>query len=191
MYLAVWAFCDGWTTFLDDRKVVDCSGTCTYITRRFDQDVSSQASARPPSAAANPLRRHRQHRRTHSPLMSPTAFSSASIDLEAQVAFPAPTRVMPDSSRTAPVAPVNPTDELFGYTFSSSPRTRDSRHDSVRMSISDVPPPYVEESDVPAYTLHAPEPMTLAMYLFKFGFCTFSPLPLHKMTKTHLYFYKL
>ncbi|KIJ94810.1 hypothetical protein K443DRAFT_683492 [Laccaria amethystina LaAM-08-1] len=102
--------------------------------------------------------------------MSPTAFSSASIDLEAQVALPAPTRVMPDSSRTAPVAPINPTDELFGYTFSSSPRTRDSRHDSVRMSISDVPPPYVEESDVPAYTLHAPEPMTLAMYLFKFGF---------------------
>jgi len=34
------------------------------------------------------------------------------------------------------------------------------------------PPSYAEEAAIPLpeYTLHAPEPVTLAMYLFKFGF---------------------
>jgi hypothetical protein len=65
---------------------------------------------------------------------------------------------------------MDPMGEHFGYTFSSS-RTHESRHDR-RQSIADVPPPYAEEADIalPEYTLHAPEPVTLAMYLFKFGF---------------------
>ncbi|KIM44061.1 hypothetical protein M413DRAFT_68180 [Hebeloma cylindrosporum] len=65
---------------------------------------------------------------------------------------------------------MNPMDESFGYTLSSS-RSHDSRHDR-RQSIADIPPPYSEESAIPLpeYALHAPEPVTLAMYLFKFGF---------------------
>ncbi|PPR00216.1 hypothetical protein CVT24_004955 [Panaeolus cyanescens] len=99
--------------------------------------------------------------------MSVTASTStAPIDLEAQ------TIVAPVQAVTRTVILREPTDEYFGYTFST---TRESRHDSSRrMSIADaeVPPPYSEEPDVnlPGYTLHAPEPVTLAMYLFKFGF---------------------
>ncbi|KAF9530678.1 hypothetical protein CPB83DRAFT_738531, partial [Crepidotus variabilis] len=50
--------------------------------------------------------------------------------------------------------------------------THDSRHDDRRQSLADVPPAYDEEAAIPLpeYTLHAPEPVTLAMYLFKFGF---------------------
>jgi hypothetical protein len=53
--------------------------------------------------------------------------------------------------------------------------THDSRHDERTQSLADVPPAYAEESAIPLpeYSLHAPEPVTLAMYLFKFGFCKF------------------
>ncbi|KAF9555923.1 hypothetical protein CPC08DRAFT_711594 [Agrocybe pediades] len=58
--------------------------------------------------------------------------------------------------------------------------THDSRHDedvSRRRSLGDFAPPpaYSEEAAIPLpeYTLHAPEPVTLAMYLFKFGFLFF------------------
>ncbi|PPQ64970.1 hypothetical protein CVT24_008158 [Panaeolus cyanescens] len=103
--------------------------------------------------------------------------SMAPIDLEAQTIVAPPQAMMIQSPRSAAIASPQmrePTDEYFGYTFSTS-RTRDSRHDdSNRMSVADseVLPPYTEETDVnlPAYTLHAPEPITLAMYLFKFGF---------------------
>ncbi|KAJ7911493.1 hypothetical protein B0H13DRAFT_2660539 [Mycena leptocephala] len=54
----------------------------------------------------------------------------------------------------------NPVDDFFGLARTSS-RTYDSR------SEHDVPPSYV---DAPEYTLRATEPVTLAMYLFKFGF---------------------
>ncbi|KAF7330270.1 hypothetical protein MVEN_02464900 [Mycena venus] len=54
----------------------------------------------------------------------------------------------------------NPVDDFFGLARTSS-RTYDSR------SERDVPPPYV---DAPEYTLRSTEPVTLAMYLFKFGF---------------------
>ncbi|KAF9039096.1 hypothetical protein BJ165DRAFT_1416502 [Panaeolus papilionaceus] len=95
--------------------------------------------------------------------------SSAPIDLEAQNIV-APVQAITMQSPRA-IMMREPTDEYFGYTFST---TRDSRHDSRRMSMADaeVPPPYTEETDVnlPGYTLHAPEPVTLAMYLFKFGF---------------------
>ena len=66
---------------------------------------------------------------------------------------------------------MDPTDESFGYTLSTS-MSHESRHDRRQSS----PPPYSEESTIPLpeYTLQAPEPVTLAMYLFKFGFCKFS-----------------
>ncbi|KAG7094233.1 hypothetical protein E1B28_007839 [Marasmius oreades] len=77
-----------------------------------------------------------------------------------------------------PAASINPTDSFFGYTFSSS--VSDSRHDT-RISSPDIdlelglrcvsspdvaPPPYVEP---PEYTKSS-ETVTLAKYLFKFGF---------------------
>ncbi|KAF8896580.1 hypothetical protein BD779DRAFT_1496677 [Infundibulicybe gibba] len=58
----------------------------------------------------------------------------------------------------------DPTDAFFGYTFASS-RTHESRHDR---RISEVLPPYTEDLP-PTYTEKA-EHITLAMYLFKFGF---------------------
>jgi hypothetical protein len=39
-------------------------------------------------------------------------------------------------------------------------------------NIAEVPLPYVEESTLPEYTPYA-EPVTRAMYLFKFAFCKF------------------
>ncbi|KAF7375214.1 hypothetical protein MSAN_00408000 [Mycena sanguinolenta] len=75
---------------------------------------------------------------------------------------------MSSSSSQTIVSPVvahiprttNPVDDFFGLARSSS-RTWDSR------SQCDELPAYV---DAPEYTLRAQEPVTLAMYLFKFGF---------------------
>ncbi|KAG7094160.1 hypothetical protein E1B28_007771 [Marasmius oreades] len=76
-------------------------------------------------------------------------------------------------------ATINPTDSFFGYTFSSG-SVSDSRHDR-RIISSDIdlelglnhdsspdiaPPPYIEP---PEYT-ESSETVTLAKYLFKFGF---------------------
>jgi hypothetical protein len=76
-------------------------------------------------------------------------------------------------THTARAVAAHPADDFFGYAASS--RTRDSRHDDdSRQSLAgDVPPPYAAEAAIPLpeYTVHAPEPVTLAMYLFKFGFC--------------------
>ncbi|KAF7312059.1 hypothetical protein MIND_00218000 [Mycena indigotica] len=60
-----------------------------------------------------------------------------------------------------PRATHNLVDDFFG--------SRESRHDNHRLSLAESvsPPPYVE---CPEYTFRAPEPVTLAMYLFKFGF---------------------
>lgn len=100
--------------------------------------------------------------------MSATA-STSNTDIEAQLPAPAVTR--------NPLPALNfrardPLDASFGYTFST-----ESRHDdgSLRQSIADVLPPYAEDAEIPlpGYTRHAPEPATLAMFLFKFGFCTF------------------
>ncbi|KAJ7116442.1 hypothetical protein C8R44DRAFT_879812 [Mycena epipterygia] len=60
--------------------------------------------------------------------------------------------------RSAGCSTTNPVDDFFGLALTST-RTHDSR--------SDVPPPY---GDAPEYTMRATEPVTLAMYLFKFGF---------------------
>jgi len=62
--------------------------------------------------------------------------------------------------------PIDPMDDFFGYTLTTT-RTHDSRHDESNM---EGLPPYVEEElNLPEYTPYA-EPVTLAMYLFKFGF---------------------
>ncbi|PPQ86526.1 hypothetical protein CVT25_007177 [Psilocybe cyanescens] len=111
---------------------------------------------------------------------SSSAASTSNLDLEAQ----RPTTPVPVLTHTTwtppPMRMLDPMDEQFGYTFSaaaSSSPTHESRHDATRsrQSMSDIPPPYAEESAIPLpeYTLHAPEPVTLAMFLFKFGFCTF------------------
>jgi hypothetical protein len=111
--------------------------------------------------------------------MSATSSSSASysVDIEAQNTLSGtttspsvPMPVLTHEVRTpAQVAlPIDPMDDFFGYTLSST-RTHDSRHDG---NNAEVPPPYVEDSNPPEYTPYA-EPVTLAMYLFKFGFCKF------------------
>ncbi|CAA7267837.1 unnamed protein product [Cyclocybe aegerita] len=83
-----------------------------------------------------------------------------------------PLSAMTQSPRTTPLTHMmDPMDASFGYTFTSSKSTHESQHDR-RQSLSDVHPPYAEEAGIPLpdYTLHASEPVTLAMYLFKFGF---------------------
>jgi hypothetical protein len=108
---------------------------------------------------------------------TPSSLASVSynVDIEAQntnaTALPsAPMPMLTHEVRTpARVAgPIDPMDDFFGYTLSTT-RTQDSRHDE---NNTEVLPPYVEESNLPEYTPYA-EPVTLAMYLFKFGFCKF------------------
>ncbi|KAJ7510471.1 hypothetical protein B0H11DRAFT_2216263 [Mycena galericulata] len=84
--------------------------------------------------------------------------------------IPAPSAAVTHVERSSTVQnTTNPVDDFFGYTLASS-RTRDSRHDlanSPRQSLPLAPPPYDE---APEYTQKPKEPVTLAMYLFKFGF---------------------
>ena len=94
-----------------------------------------------------------------------SASVTAVVDLEAQSSIHAPTPAITHITRSPPSHPSpNPIDSF--YSFSSS-RTHESRHD---LSVADVPPPYVD--DLPPYSEKAPEPLTLAKYLFMFGFCT-------------------
>ncbi|KAG5653012.1 hypothetical protein H0H81_002705 [Sphagnurus paluster] len=86
---------------------------------------------------------------------------SAPIDLEAQTILSVPTPVLTYTTRT-PASERDPLDNFFGQA-SSAPRIRDSRHDTEAL------PAYVEDLP-PNYALKAPEPLTLARYLFKFGF---------------------
>jgi len=89
--------------------------------------------------------------------------SSQIIAAQSTSSLPEPLPVVTHTPHSSPVeATINPVDDFFGYTLSSS-RTHDSRHDR---RLSDVPPPYAEP---PVYTLKD-QPVTLAMYLFKFGF---------------------
>ncbi|KAH6901508.1 hypothetical protein BKA70DRAFT_1308869 [Coprinopsis sp. MPI-PUGE-AT-0042] len=96
-------------------------------------------------------------------------------------AIASPTPVVTSPTRTVSVAEdqprvYDPVDEFFGYRFASS-ATQESRHDGrSRASSIMIPadaealPAYAEDDDsLPQYTPHA-EPVTLAMYLFKFGF---------------------
>ncbi|GLB40141.1 hypothetical protein LshimejAT787_0800120 [Lyophyllum shimeji] len=101
-------------------------------------------------------------------MSAPIASSSATtLDIEAQTSLASPTPVLTHSPRIPPTVATerNPLDEYFGYTLASS-RTHESRHD---LSAADVLPPYSED-EPPTYSLKAPEPTTLAQYLFKFGF---------------------
>ncbi|KAJ7284575.1 hypothetical protein C8J57DRAFT_1288912 [Mycena rebaudengoi] len=75
------------------------------------------------------------------------------------VSLPA-TLVAAHIPRSAPAeATTNPVDDFFGLALTST-RTHDSRS-------SERPPSYI---DAPLYSTRATEPVTLAMYLFKFGF---------------------
>ena len=107
-------------------------------------------------------------------------------DLEAQapISAPSPVRVRAERTRHSSVDetdPVDPVDVFFGVsathtrsrTSLSLAGTRDSRHDGSRQPTlvePEVPPSYEDSLEPPAYALVADQP-TLAMYLFKFGFC--------------------
>ncbi|KAG2358150.1 hypothetical protein BDR07DRAFT_1418475 [Suillus spraguei] len=115
------------------------------------------------------------------------SISSVDIDLEAQTVtgthasftLPAPTQAA-HSPATPTHTPqqrdntTDPIDDFFGVTRA----TRESRHDSYvapnRISMTldgEAPPPYTSTTEPPAYNSTSAEPVTLAMYLFKFGFC--------------------
>ncbi|KAJ2935531.1 hypothetical protein H1R20_g1565, partial [Candolleomyces eurysporus] len=102
--------------------------------------------------------------------------STASTSSMTVVAPPTPALAL-STSRTAsaseqPQRTYDVVDEFFGYRFATS-ATQESRHDrtqSVVYTDAEALPPYAEEdSSLPAYTPYA-EPVTLAMFLFKFGF---------------------
>ncbi|KAH7924941.1 hypothetical protein BV22DRAFT_1034638 [Leucogyrophana mollusca] len=112
--------------------------------------------------------------------------SPADIDLEAQIItgthapFSIPAAPEPAHSAAAPSRTpdnsdtTNPIDDFFGVTRARA--THESRHDSYpaasRSSAvdADAPPSYADATELPAYTSTPAEPVTLAMYLFKFGF---------------------
>ena len=124
--------------------------------------------------------------RQHEPSYLMWQPTSTDIDLEAQivtgthapVALPTPpslARAAAAPTRT-PEHGTDPIDDFFGVT---RPRaTYESRHDLVSVSRVSValdgeapPPPYMEGAELPAYVVAPRESPTLAMYLFKFGFC--------------------
>ncbi|KIK76523.1 hypothetical protein PAXRUDRAFT_835342 [Paxillus rubicundulus Ve08.2h10] len=92
---------------------------------------------------------------SHAPFMLPST-------PEAAQAAASPTRTPEQPTATDPI------DDFFGVTRA----TRESRHDSLpASSTEDLPPPPYADASLPAYSV-APntEPVTLAMYLFRFGF---------------------
>lgn len=108
---------------------------------------------------------------------STPAASSSSLDLEAQVVIghrelvppPASARTHAPHTQAGAREGTDPIDDFFG----AMRGTQDSRHDDRRSSMhydEDAPPPYADASGLPSYASVA-EPPTLAMYLFKFGFC--------------------
>ncbi|KAI0790336.1 hypothetical protein C8Q75DRAFT_732983 [Abortiporus biennis] len=125
--------------------------------------------------------------RNASPSTTHINVPSRQVDLEAQTitgtrvvieptSIPPPTPAFSHSPRTS-----DPIDDFFGvsHTSTSTRRsgTHDSRHDMMTpaplieedMDSDMPPPPYADASDLPSYSAIA-EPLTLAMYLFKFGF---------------------
>ena len=110
---------------------------------------------------------------------SVTASTSQIIDLEAQTTVQGTHTSLPESISTPfpthslrhSITGTDPVDDFFGVTPPST-NTRDSRHD-LRLSAGELPPPYPDlRGELPAYDAAPVEPITLAMYLFKFGFCT-------------------
>ena len=113
------------------------------------------------------------------------ASSSAAIDLEAHgtrapfalPVAPEPARAAPAPTRTPHISTTTDAiDDFFGVT---RPRaTRESQHDSHPSLAGDILPPPYADPELPAYSTEPnTEPITLAMYLFKFGFCTYHHLP--------------
>ncbi|KAG6918646.1 hypothetical protein DXG01_012765 [Tephrocybe rancida] len=101
-------------------------------------------------------------------MSSPVARTSTSNLHIAQPSLSTPVPALTNTIRTPPSSPPverSPLDDFFGYNLSAS-RTHESQHD---LSIADALPPYVEDLP-PTYAVNAPEPITLALYLFKFGF---------------------
>lgn len=107
--------------------------------------------------------------------------SSEGTDLEAQTitgvhasfalpVAPEPVRVAAVSTRT-PRDITDAVDSFFGVT---RPRaTRESQHDSHPSLGGEMSPPSYADADLPVYSVDPnTEPITLAMYLFKFGFRT-------------------
>lgn len=106
------------------------------------------------------------------------ASSSADIDLEARTItgthapFALPISLEPTRTAAAPTrTPHGTTDAIDDFFGVTRPRaTRESQHPSLG---GDIPPPPYADSDPPAYSADPnTEPITLAMYLFKFGFRT-------------------
>ncbi|OJA18489.1 hypothetical protein AZE42_08004 [Rhizopogon vesiculosus] len=116
-----------------------------------------------------------------------TSNPSVDIDLEAQIitGTHAPFTLPPASEAAHSAAArtctpeqnsitTDPMDDFFGVTLTRA--TRESRHDSyippsrvAAVMDAEAPPPYADATELPAYSSTA-EPVTLAMYLFKFGF---------------------
>ena len=106
-------------------------------------------------------------------------------DLEAQtpIAAPSPARTNASRTRRSSEDPVDPVATFFGVSHTRSRTslslagTRDSRHDESRQATlvepEALPPSYEDSLEPPAYTQVSGQP-TLAMYLFKFGFCEYS-----------------
>jgi hypothetical protein len=94
--------------------------------------------------------------------------STRTLDLEAQSSLATPVAAYTRKSSTEyrhklMANSSDPIDDFFGM-------TRESRHD--RHPSSDALPVYVaDDTALPRYSAVAPEPVMLAMYLFKFGFC--------------------
>ena len=112
------------------------------------------------------------------------------VDIEAQVAtasysvdviqLPIPSSSCLHQPRVQPTPleeeGTDPIEDFFGIIpLHESPQTgtQDSRHDDFMTVFyhDDVPPPpYTDASDLPSYDAVV-DPPSLAMYLFKFGFC--------------------
>jgi hypothetical protein len=83
--------------------------------------------------------------------------SSATSPAQLQAPSPLATRIQS-----------NIVDDFFGASASRHDRPISGERDS---SFNVMPPPYSgEDSELPAYTREPAEPVTLAMFLFKFGF---------------------
>jgi len=100
----------------------------------------------------------------HAPFTLPAAFQAAH-----SAATPTHTPQQNDNT-------TDPIDDFFGVTRYTR-ATRESRHDSyvapspISVALDgEVPPPYMNVTEPPAYNSTPAEPVTLAMYLYRFGF---------------------
>ena len=82
--------------------------------------------------------------------------------------LPAPATAVTHDAHAA--LEMNPMDSFFGYAINGAAPTHTSRHDRRLSADVEAPPAYEEDPSPPEYTKKY-EPTTLAMFLFKFGFC--------------------